>query len=305
MLDRNQIARFHKNGYLVVENFNSPDLVEPAKARFEPLFHGEFETGVQPDEWNWREGSSPEDHTRQICNGWKSDRAIARLVLNRKVGQACARLMGWPGTRINQDNVIWKPPGARPLGFHQDDAYQDWIEPPSLVSCWMAMDDTSEEGGTIEYARKSNHWPVERKKFTFHAPEDYLEGLRFSANRMGVTNCKIDRLCLRSGDVVFHHGRTWHGSGENSTLKPRRSVVAHCMSSDARFHPFRTNPVYSRYKPYGSTAMAESYFPVIYSETGYRSEFLEELLRPVPPANGQEEIPSGHPRGSDSGNRPA
>ena len=299
LISPRQIARFHKNGYLVVENFNAPDLVESAKARFKPLFHGEFETGVQPDEWNWRAGTSPEDHTRQICNGWKSDRAIARLVLNRKVGQACSRLMGWPGTRINQDNVIWKPPGAQPLGFHQDDAYQDWIDPPSLVSCWMALDDTREEGGTIEYVRNSNHWPVEPKKFTFHAPQEYREGLRFSMKRMGIADCKIDRLCLKAGDVVFHHGRTWHGSGANSTCKPRRTVVAHCMSSQARFHPVRTSPIYSRYRQYGSTEMEESYFPVIYSETRYRSGFLEELLCPAPPAHREEKIPPGDGRGDD------
>ncbi len=278
MLNQQQKDHFHQQGYVVVEDFNDHERIAQALARFEPLFAGEFETGLEPDEWNWRQGVSPEDHTRQICNGWKSDRAIARLVLDEKVGKACAQLMDWPGARINQDNVIWKPPGAKPLGFHQDDSYQDWIEPTAMVTCWMALDTTSAEGGTIEYVRGSNHWPVEYNKFPFHAPEDYHQGLKFAAVHLGVVDYKIDRLEVNPGDVVFHHGRTWHGSGANLTSKPRRSVVAHCMSSESRFHASRVTPIYSRYKKFGSTEMDESYFPIIYAKNQLRSEFLSAFL---------------------------
>ena len=59
------------------------DLIDPALARraldrYEDLFAGRFETGLYPDEWNWRPGVHRADLTRQICNGWKSDRDIAR-----------------------------------------------------------------------------------------------------------------------------------------------------------------------------------------------------------------------------------
>ena len=43
------------------------------------MFRGEFETGTEPDEWNWRFGKDPEDVTRQICNAWKSDYLIKNL----------------------------------------------------------------------------------------------------------------------------------------------------------------------------------------------------------------------------------
>ena len=93
-------------------------------ARFEGLFRGQFETGLYPDEWNWQEGRDPPDRTRQICNGWKSDHTVASLVLRRRDRPALRRRSaGWPGARLAQDNVIWKPPGAKSLGFHQDDSY--------------------------------------------------------------------------------------------------------------------------------------------------------------------------------------
>ena len=156
-----QIARFHADGFLILDRFLDPELIEAARDRFEPLFRGQFETGLHPDEWNWREGRDPADLTRQICNGWKSDLAIARIVLAETVGRACAALMGWHGARLAQDNVIWKPPGAKPLGFHQDDSYCHWVVPAGYCTCWMALDETSAAGGTIEMraARTAGRWP--------------------------------------------------------------------------------------------------------------------------------------------------
>ena len=72
-----------------------------------------------------------------------------------------ARLAGWPGARIVQDNVIWKPPAARSLGFHRDNAYLAWYTPTEMFSCWIALDDTTAAGGTMELARGSHHWPTE------------------------------------------------------------------------------------------------------------------------------------------------
>ena len=109
---------FNDDGFLVVPSVLSDTQIEQARTRLEPLFDGNFETGVQPDEWNWRSGRDDPGLTRQICNAWKSDRTIASIVLCKNIGSACAQLRNWPGSRLNQDNVIWKPPGTKALGFH-------------------------------------------------------------------------------------------------------------------------------------------------------------------------------------------
>ena len=98
-LTATQIERFNADGFLILDEFLSEDEVAAARSRFEPLFRGEFETGLYPDEWNWRAGRDRPDLTRQICNGWKSDRTIARIVLKELIGRLCATLAGWPGAR--------------------------------------------------------------------------------------------------------------------------------------------------------------------------------------------------------------
>ncbi|MGE0210984.1 MAG: phytanoyl-CoA dioxygenase family protein [Parvibaculaceae bacterium] len=272
-LTSDQRDRFDQDGFVIVEGVLSPDEVEAVRSRFEPLFSGRFETGLMPDEWNWRMGRDADHFTRQICNAWKSDRAVAGVVLRADIGRACAALRGWPGARINQDNVIWKPPGSKALGFHQDDSYQDWIVPAEMMTCWITLDDTRAEQGTIEYVRGSHRWPVAPPIAQFHAPDDPLADMRRAADAAG-KEPEIVPIEVRAGTAVFHHGRTWHGSRSNRGRGERRSVVAHCMSSEARFHKTRLGAIYGRYKRHGSTDMDESFFPVLWREDGYRTAWI-------------------------------
>ncbi len=274
-LTASQIAAFQRDGFVVVHEVLDADTIARARARFDPLFAGEFDTGLQPDEWNWRTGSGRDDVTRQICNGWKADRTVASVVLRADIGRAAATLRGWRGARINQDNVIWKPPGARPLGFHQDDSYQHWIVPNEMLSCWISLDDTRADQGTIEYVRGSHRWPLSPPIGRFHATEDPLADLRPAAERAGVAAPEIVAIEIPAGSAVFHHGRTWHGSRDNRGARPRRSLVAHCMSSEAQFHSRNIGPIYGRYKRHGSLAMDESFFPILWREDGYRTPWLD------------------------------
>lgn len=273
MLTDSHIVQFQQDGFVIIEGFVEQPVVEQLRSRFEPLFAGEFETGIQPDEWNWRSGRDAPDLTRQICNGWKADLTVAATVTRTDVGRICAQLRGWPGARINQDNVIWKPPGAKALGFHQDESYQSWIVPAQMMTCWITLDDTRVEQGTIEYVRGSHRWPLSDPIESFHAPEDPLADLRRAAAACG-TEIDIVPIVVPAGSAVFHHGKTWHGSRANSGSGMRRSVVAHCMSSDCVFHESNTSPVYSRYKRANDNTMDESFFPVLWHQSGHRSSFL-------------------------------
>ena len=63
---------------------------------------------------------------REIVNGWKCDPAVARVALNERIAAFAAGAMGWPlhaGVRLAQDDVLWKPSGAGPVGYHQDGVY--------------------------------------------------------------------------------------------------------------------------------------------------------------------------------------
>ena len=280
-LTREHFRTFQRNGFVVLGGVLDHDTIKVARERFESLFAGKFETGLCPDEWNWRPDRDAPDLTRQICNAWKSDRVIASIVLRADIGRACADLKGWPGARINQDNVIWKPPGAKALGFHQDDSYQRWIQPAEIVTCWITLDDTYADQGTIEYVPGSHNWPVAEELRQFHAPENPLRELESSAAAASIKDYEIVPIEVPAGTAIFHHGRIWHGSRNNKGLNQRRAVVAHCMSSEAKFHESNVNRIYSRYKRVGTVDIDESFFPILWAqrgEQGYRTHWLDDYM---------------------------
>ena len=92
-------------------------------------------------------GRDPEDRTRQICNGWRADTIIAAQVLSARTGRLASQLMGYRGVRLLQDNCLWKPPGTKAIGFHQDGSYADYLVPPEMVTCWIALHDTHARSG--------------------------------------------------------------------------------------------------------------------------------------------------------------
>ena len=273
--------QFDTDGFVVVDSLIENDRLNGLHQAFEDLFNGQFETGVRPDEVNWQQDTGDPTLTRQICNGWKANRDVGRVVLDESIGKAIADLSGWPGVRIMIDNVIWKPPATKSLGFHQDSAYLAWFTPSDLLTCWIALDDTSASGGTIEFVRGSHKWQLGNPEGEFHAPEDYRLPMRRAAEHEGV-DPEIFYVEVKAGGGSFHHGWTWHGSGANLGSKPRRSLVLHAMRSDVEYVPDNFDqgigPIYSRYKRLGDNQLDENYFPILWREDGYRTPQIDLYL---------------------------
>ncbi|MFM0592900.1 phytanoyl-CoA dioxygenase family protein [Paraburkholderia dilworthii] len=272
-----QVDDYRENGFIIVDRIIEKDEVSLLLERFDKIFYGEYETGLDPDEVNWKHGRDDEQLTRQICNGWKSDRYVASVILQPAIGEACARLGGWPGTRITQDNLLWKPPGGRPIGFHQDSSYEEFIVPNDWVSCWIALDDTTAEGGTVEYVKGSHLWHKTGKIRQFHGPDDPHEDLRAATRKMQFDDFDTVKVEVPAGGGTFHSGWVWHGSNVNRRDLPRRTVVAHCMSSECEYNPNpkAINRTYSRYKRFGDLTMDETDFPILWREDGYASPFIQ------------------------------
>jgi ectoine hydroxylase-related dioxygenase (phytanoyl-CoA dioxygenase family) len=284
-----QRRAFARDGFLIVEEgFIDEEAVEAIRDRFDDLFAGDYETGIRPDEVNWVPGRDPEDRTRQICNGWKADTTIAAQVLSERTGRLASELMDWDGVRLLQDNCIWKPPGTKSLGMHQDGSYLDYLVPPEMITCWIALDDTSAEAGTITYAAGSHGWPRSpENRGEFHAPPDWLAPVHRAVPEG--EELRLVPIEVKAGGAAFHHFNTFHGSGPNTASVHRRAVISHLVRTDAEFHPEHVDPVYSRYRRVGDLSLDESFFPIVWTRDGRRTEWLEKLVaidrrHPVGPA---------------------
>ena len=277
VIGKKEIERFNEDGFLIFENFLDADLTRSAIQRFEPIFCGEFETGVLPDKVKWLKGRDPDGVPRSMCNIWKADRGLAKLALSEKIGRVAAEIMGWPGTRCNQDFIMWVPPEAGTISFHQDNSYQDWFKPGEIITCWIALADTIAEGGTLEYVKGSHKWPLGPRVEQFASPENYRAELDVAARKAG-EEIEIVPVEVPRGGAAFHHGKLWHGSNYNQSPKSRCSISTHCMSSEAEFHPTIPSPMFNHYKKFNDLSMEESFFPILWTNNGRRSSFLKDYL---------------------------
>jgi len=262
---------------VVVPEYLPADEVDRVLERFGLVFEHVFETGLAPDEVNYTPGVTPPDRTRQLCNVWKADRVLAATTLAERNASFAARLTASGGLRINQDNLIWKPASGTPLLAHQDGSYLDYLDPPNMVTCWMALDDTSREAGTIYYARGSHRWPHAAAGGQFHDPSDWLSWLE--AVRPPHAEIDLVPVEVPRGGAAFHDAWVFHGSPANATPgAERRSIISHMMHAGTRWNPSRPHPVYSRYRRPGQTQMDEAFFPLLWRDDGYRTPWLDNFL---------------------------
>ena len=274
-----QIQQFEEDGFLIVENFLPANYAQQLAQRMEPLFHGEFETGIFPDEWHWRPGMSLPDITREMCNAWKSDRTIASLVLSAEIGRLTATLAGWDGARIGQDSLWMKPPGTKAIAMHQDGAYIDYLSPAEMMTCWVALNDAAAADGTLVYVKGSHKWPLAEVEGEFHAPKkDYRWAMLQAAENAGVDQPELVVVEVPAGGCAFHHGRTWHGLCQTTRTEGTfHSIGLHTIPANAQFHPVNSpGYIYGRYKRVGSIEMDESFFPILWQKEGDRSPHLAD-----------------------------
>lgn len=143
-----------------------------------------------------------------------------------------------------------------------------------MITCWIALDDTSAEAGTITYARGSHHWPrSEKNQSEFHAPANWLAPIERAASEGQVA--ELVPIVVRAGGASFHHHLTFHGSGPNTASIHRRAVISHLLPAAVEFHPDHADPVYSRYRRRGDMSLDESYFPIVWTKDGRRTAWLD------------------------------
>ena len=103
---------------------------------------------------------------------------------------------------------------------HQDNHYFQ-LEPPQVLTMWLALDEVNEENGALRYV-KGSHRQGRR-------PHGATEIVGFS---QGILDYSAeDRqaetlVCLNPGDLVAHHGETIHRADPNRSSDRQRRAFA-------------------------------------------------------------------------------
>jgi len=136
------------------------------------------------------------------------------------------------GEEARCDAPEWfnKPPRTlHPTPPHQDNHYFN-LEPPSVLTIWLAVDPVDEENGCLRYLPGS-HLRGRRP----HAQSNVLGFSQGITDYGPADRTREVTIALEPGDAAVHHGWTVHRADPNrSTTRQRRSFALVFKGAGAR-----------------------------------------------------------------------
>lgn len=274
-----QVHRFREQGFLVLDKFLDLELVDQINTRLDLVLGIQYETGICPDEFHGRIGTSQPNAVQQITNVWRCDRTIASFSLSAEIARLNATLGSWTGARLALDHCWVKPPSSSAIPFHRHRDYVSCIDPSSMITCWIALTELIPEVGALELVSQSHQWVCPNQAKFLHAPlEDYRQPLQTAADQAGVKHPEIIQLTIPKGGCVFLHGDLWRSLPKNTNQEQTiRSFAVSSFPLNAQFQPPGTGYgyIFERYRMMNSLEMDESFFPILWTPDGYRTPMVE------------------------------
>ena len=226
-LSAEQIAQYERDGYLIVHDLLSDDEVDSFVA---------YESEPKPDGW------------RENLRHHVDDERWARIAKHPNVVSIARQLLAGARPMVVQTMYMERQPagdaevGSKGIALHQDLHYLP-TEPPTLLACWIAMNDTDAGNGGLCVVPGSNQKGLYEAQQNDDTEEhdawesDHLMRDRdgrewtqsfYSFDIEGLDEDEIERLTVPKGAGVFFSGYTIHGSYANrSKDRVRRAFATH------------------------------------------------------------------------------
>jgi phytanoyl-CoA hydroxylase len=224
-----EAARFHEEGYLVVEDAFDPSEVAQALDGLTYLMDGgdgEFR-GVQYEP-SMRDAVADlpveerRTFVRKVFSFVDHDPRLKAMSGHVPLHRALERIIGAPPV-LFQDMALSKPPrmgSEKP--WHQDCAYFEFHPDTAVVGVWIALDEATYENGCMHVIPRSHR----------DGPVVHFQRRDWQICDTDVAASSNAVVPLRPGGCLFFHGLVHHGTPPNRTDSPRRALQFHYRPED-------------------------------------------------------------------------
>ncbi len=209
------LAKYRKDGYFILESALAPSMlrnVQDEAMRFKTLFDDKMrEAGVEVWDINHL-------NKRYFISLYHNhSRLLQEYLFSEQMAEICRATMG-PEVFLFQEQFVIK--GAEvgmTFSWHQDGG---WFTPdcPPYVSIWLALDDMTEENGTIYVLPQTR---MARRGWIEHRVDPKTN------DRIGYEGTDPgSRFSSPPGSLAVFSHQTLHRSGANTTKNMRRVYLA-------------------------------------------------------------------------------
>ena len=261
MLTNEQIQFFRENGYLKCGRVLTDDQVEALREHLDAVMEGK--SSAKPVLLRNLLGDKSEQVVVQVVNIWEADDVFRAHIYNPTICRMATQLIGTDTLRVWHDQIQYKPPRkGGPTNWHQDHPYWPIIEPPDLVSAWVALDDATVENGCMRMVPRSHKWGPHKGGTIGTKPDfstDHDPALVPPGEKIEIVPCEV-----RKGECMFHHCLTWHGSPSNLSDRPRRAIAVHYMPGYTRYVPTKGHVMEAHVKVKPGDTLKGDHFPTVW-----------------------------------------
>ncbi len=219
-----------------------PDLLERAARGIEDVRDGTYDTGEAPVERRWNPGDDP----RALCKieqPQRASRALYEAICAPRLGELAAAITCARMVQVWWVQLLYKPStsdvsssgAATNVGWHQDQAsWHAWAEGSELFTAWLALSDVTPDAGPLVFVPGSHHWGL-RDGGDFFAQD--LHALQANIAIPEGEQWREVPAVLPPGGISFHHRLLFHGSDQNVSAGPRRSLAIHLRTEKSSARP--------------------------------------------------------------------
>jgi hypothetical protein len=239
----NHRDRYEHDGFYIHDSSVLPhDTLARAVRGLEDVRNGVYDTGEEPDSRLWNPGDDPHALCK-IEQPQLASHALREAICSPLLGQLAGAVTGAQMVQVWWVQLLYKPGVPNPIsgdtttnvGWHQDLAYwHEWTEGSELFTAWLALSDVTSDAGPMVFVPGSHQWGLLGGGDFFEQDQDRVRG-RLSIPE-GATWRETPDL-LPPGGVSFHHRLLFHGSHQNVSNAPRRSLAIHLRAEKSKPHP--------------------------------------------------------------------
>lgn len=227
VLSADQAGFYDENGYLVLENHLTGEMIEAVRAeivRLEQLAVGMTESD---DRIDLEDSHRPDDpRIRRIKLPHTQSRLFNELLHSDAILAPIRDLIG-PDLRLHTTKLNMKSAGyGAAIEWHQDFAFYPHTN-DDVLAVAVIIDDMKLENGPLMVFPGSHKGPIHD-----HHDEGVFAG-GINMKRSGLDPVDAVPLIGPAGSISIHHARIIHGSAQNLSDSPRRLMFFEVMAADA------------------------------------------------------------------------
>ena len=268
-LNNEQIQSYQNNGFLVIENFLSPEELEHWRNAVTTAVKERAGIKIPGKEIKTGEADGINEDADyfgkvfdQLLNLWQTNEQVNELMLDQRIGKMAAQLAGVNGIRIWHDQALIKRPWANPTALHLDTPFWSFSD-RKAISIWVALDNATLENGCLFFIPGS-HKHTRYDKITIGRNMDGI----FDVYPQLINTAPV-AAPMKAGSCSFHNGLTIHGANANMTNGFRRAMTCAYMP-DGNFYNGEPNILPETYLSnlkIGDLLNNDNQNPLIYHES--------------------------------------